>query len=189
MAGAAILPVGQPAKTIEVFRPTSQACPAKISLFPNGRNYDLTKPSRPHEGRFAIVTIRGAGCDGRGRDARRAAQSRTVKPCGPVPSTLGSSCAERFAQRRWLKSPTHRGERGVSRKAIAQGVPDVFGFTCLSCVHSTPFSTQACGCGQRPAFPAPSLLRGTRTTHHSDASAPRDCEGVSACCLTAKPDL
>jgi hypothetical protein len=31
--------------------------------------------------------------------------------------------------RRGLKSPVPRGERGVSRKAIAQGVPDRFGFT------------------------------------------------------------
>ena len=28
---------------------------------------------------------------------------------------------------RWLTSPTHRGERGVSRNTIAQGVPDRFG--------------------------------------------------------------
>jgi hypothetical protein len=39
-------------------------------FFPKQRNYDLTKPSRPHEGPFAIVTIRGAGCDGRGTPGR-----------------------------------------------------------------------------------------------------------------------
>jgi hypothetical protein len=74
--------------------------------------------------RFAVVTKRGAGCDGRGRAARRAAHLRTVKPCGPVPSTLGSSCAAICAAT-VTESPTHRGERGVSRKAIAQGVPIV----------------------------------------------------------------
>ncbi len=112
-------------KSRRLFCPTSQAYRAKIFVFPKRSNYDLTKPSRPHEGRFAIVTIRGAGCDGRGRAARRAARARTVKPCGPDSPALGSSCSERSARRRWLQSPTHRRERGVSRKAIAQGVPDV----------------------------------------------------------------
>jgi len=45
---------------------------------------------------------------------------RTVKPCGPVPSTLGSSCAERSAQRRWLKSPIHRGERGAAVQPLCR---------------------------------------------------------------------
>ena len=57
--------VGQP-KTRRLFCPTSQARLAKIYIFPNGRNYDLTKPARAsQEGRFAIATTRGAGCDGR----------------------------------------------------------------------------------------------------------------------------
>ena len=82
---------------------------AKIFIFPDYRIYDLTKSSRPHEGRFAIVTIRGAGCDGRGCVARRAAQSRTVKPCGPVPSMLGSSCAKRFCAATVTKTPDTPG--------------------------------------------------------------------------------
>jgi hypothetical protein len=57
-----------------------QARLAKIYIFPKRRNYDLTKPSRPHEGRFAIVTIRGAGCDGRvaAQDVRRNAYGQAV---------------------------------------------------------------------------------------------------------------
>jgi hypothetical protein len=54
-------------KTFAPFR-NRAACPApraKIYAFPNDRTYDLTKPSRPPKGRFAIVTKRGAGCDGR----------------------------------------------------------------------------------------------------------------------------
>ena len=43
-----------------------QARLAKIFFFPKYRNYDLTKSSRAsQEGRFAIATTRGAGCDGR----------------------------------------------------------------------------------------------------------------------------
>src|SRR5580704_16972340 len=46
---------------------------------------------------------------------------RTAKACGPDLPTLGSSLARRFAGRRWLSSPVHRGERAISRKTIAQG--------------------------------------------------------------------
>jgi hypothetical protein len=35
-------------------------------------------------------------------------------------------------------------------------------------VHSTPFSTQGCGCGVHPAFPAPSVFQGTFKTQNSD---------------------
>ena len=49
---------------------------------------------------------------------------RTVKPGGPDPRRWGQVADE--SARRWgLKSPVPQGERGVSRKAIAQGVPDV----------------------------------------------------------------
>ena len=34
-------------------------------------------------------------------------------------------------QRRWQKSSVHRGERIISRKAIAQGMSDVLRFTCM----------------------------------------------------------
>jgi hypothetical protein len=37
----------------------------KYFSLPKSRNRRIHSPSRPHEGRFAIVTIRGAGCDGR----------------------------------------------------------------------------------------------------------------------------
>jgi hypothetical protein len=52
-------------------------CPVlliKINIFTQIGRRGLTAPSRPHEGRNAIVTIRGAGCDGRASAARRAVQ-------------------------------------------------------------------------------------------------------------------
>ena len=57
--------------------------PAKIFIFPKHRNHDLKKLSRAHYGgRFAIVTTRGAGCDGRigiaGERFRRVRSSRVV---------------------------------------------------------------------------------------------------------------
>jgi hypothetical protein len=63
----------QTRKSRRLFRPTSQARIAKIYLFPKVVIYDLTKPSRPQEGRFAIVTIRRCGMRWTRRVARRAA--------------------------------------------------------------------------------------------------------------------
>jgi hypothetical protein len=40
------------------------------------------------------------------------------------PLDAGVKLIEMIDRRRWLSSPIHRGERGVSRKAIAQGVPE-----------------------------------------------------------------
>jgi hypothetical protein len=57
--------------------PDESSAARKINLFPKGGIYDLTKQSRPHEGRFAIVTIRGAGCDG-----RRSAQAMRANAYG-----------------------------------------------------------------------------------------------------------
>src|SRR3954447_16411746 len=37
-----------------------------------------------------------------------------------------ASCGQR-----WQKSRSHRGERAISRKAIAQGRPDALRFTCM----------------------------------------------------------
>ncbi len=100
-----------------------QARIAKIILFPNDRNYDLTKPSRPHEGRFAIVTIRGAGCDGRisPQDVRYDAYGQAAWSCPP---DAGVKPRVISPGRRRLSSPVLRGERGVSRKTMAQGVPE-----------------------------------------------------------------
>jgi hypothetical protein len=68
------------------------------------------------EGRFAIVTDVGLGCDGRGRRQRRGRYLRTAKSCGPDAPTLASSVAEGdvgpngpdtpvSARRRWQESP------------------------------------------------------------------------------------
>ncbi len=160
---------GQTTKTRRLFCPTSQARGAKIFVFPKDGIYDLTKPSRPHEGRNASsrFVVRAA------MDAWRrktCGASRTVKPCGPVPSTLGSSCAKRFAQRRWLKSPTHRGERGVSRKAIAQGVPDVSAYL-YRLVGTFPFQPTGPAGAASARHSLRPLSRGSDgLMHHPDAN-------------------
>src|SRR5581483_1722647 len=99
-----LYPSGNPPKSRRLFCPTSQARLAKIYLFPNYRNYDLKKPSRPHEGRNAIVTIRGAGCDGRvgPQGVRQGAYGQAVWSCPP---DAGVKRVEMILSRWWLKSP------------------------------------------------------------------------------------
>ena len=86
------------------------------------------RASRPdQEGRFAIVTNVGSGCDGRVGAARRAASSRTAKSCGPDVSTLISS--RRNASRGDGGKKARSPERARSKplKPIAQEKPDRFG--------------------------------------------------------------
>src|SRR5260370_19730525 len=64
----------------------------------------------------------------------------------------------------------HRGEHEVSHKTIARGMPVESVcpvVTMLVCF--VLFRTRGCGCGERPAFPAPSLLWAKRM-HNSGAS-------------------
>ena len=66
--------------------PDDQAHHQKIFSFPKERNYDLSKRSRAsQEGRFAIATTRGAGCDGRvvPQDVRHDAYGQAVWSCPP----------------------------------------------------------------------------------------------------------
>jgi hypothetical protein len=66
----------------------------------------------------------------------------------------------RFAGRRGLTSPVPRGERAISRNTIAQGMPVVpAALSLLACAKCTFFARKSRGCGQHPAFPAPSVLQ------------------------------
>src|SRR5258705_1543552 len=54
-----------------------------------------------------------------------------------------------------------QGERGISRKAIAQGMPECSDCTCmLVCAFLCPHCTRDRGCSVHPAFPAPSDFGG-----------------------------
>src|SRR5581483_7914631 len=62
-------------------------------------------------------------------------------------------------RRRGLERPVPRGERGVSRKTIAQGMSECFGNTCSDYARLLfPFANEAAGAVERPAFPAPSAF-------------------------------
>src|SRR5262245_23201618 len=111
----------------------------------------------------AIVTERGAGCDGRSlRQAllRRTKRSqRTVKSCGPGAATLASirpACAG--AATVTIKA-AHRGEHEGNRKTIARGKPGCLGCTC----SSTPvlFFARGLRAQSAPGFPCALFKRGT----------------------------
>src|SRR5258706_16083014 len=75
----------------------------------------------------------------------------------------------------------HRGEREVSRKTIARGMPGRSGVTVVTTLVCLFFYTRGCGRIARPAFPAPSDPTMGRTFPIKLArKARRDREAVSA---------
>ena len=92
------------------------------------------------------------------RLARRSQANADGEGVWSCPPDAGVKRMEMIRSRRRLTSPVLRGERAISRKTIAQGRPGRPGRTCmLVCVPF--FCTRDRGCGQHPAFPAPSSLR------------------------------
>ena len=98
--------------------------------------------------------------------------SRTAKACGPDTPTLVSS-EQNGLLVTGARQPGSRGERAISCKTIAQGMPGD---------PAEPVVTAACvfllqaghGRGLRPAFPAPSSNFEGDTKQDSDAIAPRE---------------
>ena len=87
-----------------------------------------------------------------------------AKPCGDASAQPGldkSSIREATEAKRIRL----RGERGISRQTIAQGMPECSGCTCmlvcaLLCIHCT----RDRGCSKHPAFPAPSFQEGRNSS-------------------------
>src|SRR5437763_15691665 len=69
-----------------------------------------------------IVRERGAGCGG-----RKGAENERCWSVRQRRVVLTPHCW----RRRWQQYMAHRGERVISRKAIAQGMSDVLRFTCM----------------------------------------------------------
>jgi hypothetical protein len=121
----------------------------------------MSRRSRPTQGRLAIVTNAGRDAVDAGGASDEGAILRTAKSCGPDAPTLASSFARgNFRETTVARKPGHRGERGISRKTIARGMPGVSGVTVVTTlVCSFYFCMRGCGCIERPAFPAPSDFR------------------------------
>ncbi len=103
-------------------------------------------------------------------------------PCGDASAQPGldkSSIREATVTKRIRR----RGERGISRQPIAQGMPECSGCTCmLVCALPCAHCTRDRGCSKHPAFPAPSqegqgsskprALCAARTRSHIQSSSP-----------------
>jgi hypothetical protein len=115
--------------------------------------------SSHQEGRIAIVM--NAGRDAMDADALLDEQrvKRTAKSCGPDASTLAFKLTRVISQATVTTKPDHRGERGISRKTIARGMPDCFGEPVVTNSYAFLFCMRGCGRIERPAFPAPSEFR------------------------------
>jgi len=107
---------------------------------------------------------------------------RTAKACGPVPPTLGSSLpCDHAGGRRRLKSPVLRGERAIGRKHHRAGNAGLSRLPCCCRREQSAlfFARRARGCGQHPAFPAPSGFLEGRLTQHPGGT----CRGNAEVCL------
>ena|SRR5438105_4466702 len=136
----------------------------RLTLTPNQR-FSLRRLALSERGASRSSRTLGAGCGGRFGDARRAALMRTAKPCGPDAPTLASSFAgSDSCEAMVARKPGHQGERGISRKPLRREGRIVSAnlWRLRSCAF---FCTRGYGCGEHPAFPAPSIfLRVVRTT-------------------------
>jgi hypothetical protein len=112
------------------------------------------------EGRVAIVTNVAVGCDGRSGAQDEARWKRTAKPCGPDAPTLA------FKLVMMLSHHTGDGGNKARSPGRARSKPlkplrreGRMNRLNLWRRHSCAFlpCTRGCGCGEHPAFPAPSL--------------------------------
>jgi hypothetical protein len=151
-----------------------------IPLVPSGKSVAPVCASRPHEGRFAIVTKRGWGCDGREWHAGRAWPTRTAKSRGPDLPTLGSSSAGVDPQGDGGYQARTPGRTRISRKPLRRecrlirlnlwSLPPAFLFAGGPWVRSSP------------GIPCTLCFREGDPFQNSGSC----CRGNARCCLTIK---
>ncbi len=110
------------------------------------------------EGRLAIVTNAGRDAVDAAARETNAVCLCTAKSCGSDAPIVGVKPVRRSAGD-GVKKRGHRGEREVSRKTIARGMPGCSGVTVVTNSYAFLFCMRGCGCIARPAFPAPSDFR------------------------------
>jgi len=115
------------------------------------------------------------------RERKTNALTRTVKPCGPVPATLGSTPGSR-ARGDGGKKARFTGESTEQPLNHRAGNAVMLRHTCSDYARLLfSFCKRGCGCGWRPAFPAPSSLGG----HGLSITRAKTRRGnADACCLT-----
>src|SRR5258706_11697944 len=115
-----------------------------IPLLPPGKSALGLPPSRPNRGAARDRHERGAGCDGRGSARDERGLMRTAKSCRSDAPMPASSLREE-AQATVSNKPGHRGEREVSRKTIARGMPGRSGVTVVTTLVCLFFTHEAAG--------------------------------------------
>src|SRR5258705_7202414 len=105
--------------------------------------------------------------------------TRTAKSCGSDAPMLASSLREE-AQATVSNKPGHRGEREVSRKTIARGMPGLLRCTCGDYTRVlTTHCTRGCGCIGHPAFLRPLFIEARTVLAKPGRITPRECGGAS----------
>src|SRR6267154_6119265 len=107
------------------------------------------------------------------------ALTRTAKSCGSDAPIVGVKSARRSAGD-GVKKRGHRGEREVSRKTIARGMPGRSGVTVVTTLVCLFFYTRGCGRIERPAFPAPSEFQKAGSSWQTSREA---CGEIAKPCL------
>ena len=135
-----------------------------ISLLQKSKSGYMSAHPVPPEGRIMIATnvgrdaVDAGSADNERRESvRRSRVVLTPRCWRQVPgklTLLGSDGGNRV----WA----HRGERVISRKAIAQGMSDCLRCPVCSCAHTYYHCARDLGCSAHPAFPAPSDYRRSR---------------------------
>jgi hypothetical protein len=171
------LPDGQFAHATHAQSARRANMPHADALAASGKSRAPFRPSRGlAEGRFAIVTNVGCGMRWTRPRVRRSSRSRTEKSCGPGAPTLALSSwsAQRALWgRRGQESPVPGESTKDTVKTIAQGRPDDLA---EPVVTPPAFCLQADhGCGQHPAFPAPSRFSRAMLARARTRNAPREC--------------
>src|ERR1700742_2602930 len=92
------------------------------------------------------------------QDVRHDAYGQAVWSC---PANAGDNPWGREPRGDGGKKAGSPGRSRSSRNTIAQGVPDDFGVPVLASRAFSLFCAQGNGCVVHPAFPAPSIFRGT----------------------------
>ena len=132
--------------------------------------------SRPHmRGASRSSRTLRAGCGGRGSVRRVSAKTNDVVAYGEDAWSwrpdAGAKLAEAIPPVTGARKPGPRGERDISRKTIAWGMPDVSGASAVNTRVHTPTTerTRGCGCIGHPAFPAPSSISEGGSANNSGA--------------------
>src|SRR5438105_2373837 len=127
----------------------------------------------------------GAGCDGRFGVRRFFAPDENAEAYGEVVWSwrrdAGAKLAGSVPPATVAKKPAHRGERDISRKAIAQGMSECFRCPVCSCAPNVQFLAHETAGAARTRHSLRPLFAEAQTNLHSSGEiAPRDREAVFA---------